>query len=239
MRGSLIHSCCVILLCCWSHALGAQQLCLHLKPMFGTRALQPGKQHYMSPGGDSLSIETFRFYISGIRLWHKGKMVYAENESYHLIDAEDSGSQKIVLTVPELTFDALSFAIGVDSLANVSGAMGGDLDPLKAMYWAWHSGYINAKLEGHSLACPTRDHVFEFHIGGYAAPYASLRGVKLGFAERRTTKESPSQLWLRADAACWFQGLDLKTENSILNPSPGAMRMADRYQRMFSITEAP
>jgi len=238
MRRGLVYTFSVFLLCVWSYTLRAQ-LVLHVEPVFGTRALQLGKQQHLSPQGDSLSIETFRFYLSGIRLWYNEKEVYAEKESYHLIDAGDSSTQQVILTVPGLKYDALSFAIGVDSLANVSGAMGGDLDPLRAMYWAWHSGYINAKLEGSSPACPARDHRFEFHIGGYAAPYASPREVKLRLTRQEMTGKNPSHLWLRADAACWFQALDLKTENSILNPSPAAMRMADRYRLMFSLTEAP
>jgi hypothetical protein len=36
-----------------------------------------------------------------------------------------------------LKYDQIQFQLGIDSLTNVSGAMGGDLDPTKGMYWTW------------------------------------------------------------------------------------------------------
>ena len=80
---------------------------------------------------------------------------------------------------PDLTYDQLAFDIGIDSITNVSGAMGGDLDPTKGMYWTWQSGYINFKLEGTSPDCPARKNEFQFHLGGYAYPNASVQKIAL------------------------------------------------------------
>ena len=75
--------------------------------------------------------------------------------------------------------DKIKFNLGIDSLTNVSGVMGGDLDPTKGMYWTWQSGYINFKMEGSSAVCPTRNHEFQFHIGGYQDPFYAMQTLEL------------------------------------------------------------
>jgi len=62
--------------------------------------------------------------------------------------------------------------IGTDSITNVSGALDGDLDPIKGMYWAWNSGCINFKLEGTRVISGKKT-PFEYHIGGYNGPQAT------------------------------------------------------------------
>lgn len=90
----------------------------------------------------------------------------------------------MALSIPEgLGYDAFRFNPGIDSLENVSGAFGGDLDPTKGMYWAWHSGDINFKLEGHSAGCGSRDNAFQLRLGGYQAPHASLQTIHLAVAQ--------------------------------------------------------
>ena len=74
---------------------------------------------------------------------------------------------------------SISFCIGIDSLASVSGALSGDLDPSNGMYWAWQSGYINMKIEGTSSSCKTRKNSFNFHIGGYLKPYNAIKKIEI------------------------------------------------------------
>jgi hypothetical protein len=76
-------------------------------------------------------------------------------------------------------FDEIQFSIGIDSLTNVSGAMGGDLDPVNGMYWSWQSGYINFKVEGNSEKSGAVHKDFQFHIGGYLKPFETLQTVIL------------------------------------------------------------
>ena len=78
----------------------------------------------------------------------------------------------LCLEIPEDTeFDAIQFNLGIDSLTNVSGALGGDLDPTKGMYWTWQNGYVNFKLQGTSDLCNNPKNEFEFHLGGYLKPF--------------------------------------------------------------------
>jgi hypothetical protein len=66
-----------------------------------------------------------------------------------LIDFDENDSNALCLEIPDdIEFDAIQFNLGLDSLTNVSGALGGDLDPTKGMYWTWQNGYVNFKLQG-------------------------------------------------------------------------------------------
>lgn len=110
------------------------------------------------PGG--IIPETARFYLGGFRFLQKGREVFREESSYHLVDWNETWK----LAIPE--YDEMAFLLGTDSLANVSGALGGDLDPTKGMYWTWNSGYINVKLEGTAPMSKGRNSGFWAAPGG-------------------------------------------------------------------------
>jgi len=71
---------------------------------------------------------------------------------------------------PIKEYETMSFQFGMDSSYHVSESVEGDLDPLKGMYWAWNSGYIQFKCTGKSTRIPLEDQTFEFHLGGYRKP---------------------------------------------------------------------
>jgi len=125
---------------------------------------------------DSIQITALKFYVSNIELLNKTKTVWKDSIQYHLMDAFDEKSLQVRLP-SNISFTKLKFNLGIDSATNVSGAMGGDLDPTKGMYWTWQSGYINLKLEGTSTICKTRHNEFQFHLGGYQTPYNNLQTV--------------------------------------------------------------
>jgi hypothetical protein len=213
-----------------TRASGKQNITIEIKPVFAGKSLVLSTQTYVTKQGDTISIDRLRFYLSGFVLTLENGETYTEANSYHLIDAEDPSSFLITLkNVPEGKITAVNFNIGIDSTTSVSGALGGDLDPVKGMYWAWNSGYINAKLEG---VCKSnrgkKNHLFEFHIGGYMQPHYAIRAVKVPL------KEPASKIVLRPDISSWLEGLDLKKENSVMIPGPEAMKVADKYSKMFN-----
>ena len=94
-------------------------------------------------------IDVLRFYISNIRFFNKESLVYQEQNSFHLCDAAIPNSNRFLMRQSEnIVYDKLQFDIGIDSVTNVSGALGGALDPTNGMYWTWQNGYINFKMEG-------------------------------------------------------------------------------------------
>lgn len=98
---------------------------------------------------DSIQLETLKIYISELSILNDKNVIWKEQNSFHLIDFSHPSTLLLILKLPSYqSFNKLKFNLGIDSLTNVSGAMGGDLDPTNGMYWTWQSGYINFKLEG-------------------------------------------------------------------------------------------
>ena len=197
-------------------------------PTYGTSAVVQGKKYFSVTNNDSLRIETLRFYVSNITLLKYGKVVYNSKTNFYLIDLEKK--LQIALKTKNSAFDAIKFNVGIDSLTNVSGAMGGDLDPVNGMYWAWQSGYINFKLEGTSKICSTRNNAFQFHIGGYMHPNATIQTINLP-----VKNNSAIEINIALDK--FLNGVDLKTTNEIMSPGQHAVKLAKLYQTIFWVTE--
>lgn len=209
---------------------------LVFQPVFDGKPLILNDKKYLTSGMDSVSIEEFNVYISSLKLKDE-RIAFTEKNSYHLIKADDSSSLLVeIKDVPFGTYQALKFDIGVDSLSNVSGALGGALDPSLGMYWSWNTGYINAKLTGHSSSCNTPHNAFEFHIGGYMQPFTTLRSVTLPLNKMTVDAKQINTITISFDAANWFSQIHLIAMNKVVQPSLEAMRMADNYMDMFKIT---
>lgn len=196
---------------------------------------------------DSLQISAFKFYISSIEIQFDDNSKFIENNSYHLIDIENNKSLKIdLLKNTNKIISQISFNVGVDSLASVSGAMSGDLDATNGMYWAWQSGFINMKIEGKSNSCSTRNNNFYFHIGGYLKPNYALRNVTINCKDNiningnckdniNINSNFNDNINLIVDLAQLFDGIDLKSNNSIMIPGQKAMKIADLSTKIFSL----
>jgi hypothetical protein len=216
---------------CGFHCAGRniKKLRLAILPVYAGTQLQPDKDGHLFQSGDTFSLETFRFYISGIELIQDGKTVWKEQDSYHLIDAADSGTLQLLLNTDRwYGFNAIRFNLGIDSTTNVSGALGGDLDPSKGMYWTWQSGYINLKLEGKSKSCPNRNGEFQFHLGGYSGAQASVQEVSL-----RTDSKKP--VTILVDVSKFLSEIDLTQQNSIMIPGSEAVSLSRMSAKMFSV----
>ncbi|MFZ4679300.1 MAG: MbnP family protein [Flavobacterium sp.] len=185
---------------------------------------------YVSSKKDTLTVETFRCYISNIQIQYDDQSVITQKDSYHLIDSDIPDSFKFYLTKKnDKIISKVFFNIGIDSLTNTAGALAGDLDPTKGMYWAWQSGYINMKIEGKSSSCKSRKNEFQFHIGGYLSPYYAMRKVELTYEKKAT------QINIGIDLYNFFANLNLAKTNSVMIPGTLAMELADYSKSLFYI----
>jgi len=181
---------------------------------------------YISKANDTLSIETFRCYISNIQIQYADNSVFTQKDSYHLLDLDNPNSFQIPITKKsDKLISKITFNIGIDSLTNTSGAMAGDLDPVKGMYWAWQSGYINMKIEGKSPSCSTRKNEFQFHIGGYMKPNYAMQKVELNVNKK--------DIHIGIDLNNFFSDIQLSKTNSIMIPGKVAMELANISIKMF------
>jgi len=199
-------------------------LYVNFKPVFGKVPLELTKKY--SSNKDTLTIETFKCYISNIEIQYKDNSYFIQENSHHLLDLTKSDSFKIPTTKNnDKLISKISFTIGIDSVTNNSGALSGDLDPINGMYWAWQSGYINMKVEGKSPSCPTRKNEFQFHIGGYLDPNYAMRKVAIDVNKKEVD--------IAIDLKEFFFNINLHKTNSIMIPCKAAMELANISVKMF------
>lgn len=203
---------------------------VHITPVFGNQPILEEKW-YISSNGDSIQFENIRFYLSEIRFEMADGEQIKDPQKAHLIDIFEPTTLKIALNNAHLNnVKKMYFNIGIDSLTSVTGALGGDLDPSKGMYWAWQSGYINMKIEGKSPQCKNRKNEFQFHLGGYMQPFYGLKSVELPVNGLNNTV-----LTLKVDVSKFFQNIHISNQKSIMIPCKEAMQLADYSIPMFSI----
>jgi hypothetical protein len=215
--------------------LGLSQLQKHVlifSPTFGNSELHLNDAYYRIGKNDSIQLETVKLYISNIEFLHKDSVVWREKNSFHLLNVSDANSLTISLDIPaSIEYSHLAFNIGIDSITNVSGALGGDLDPTNGMYWTWQSGYINMKIEGKSNLCQTRNNEFQFHLGGYQNQDNALNKVFL----RLSGKNKMS--YIQIDIEKWLKSVDLSKQNHIMSPGQDAVLLSGKLIKMFTVTK--
>lgn len=186
-------------------------------------------QSYVTVNNDTVTISAFKCYVSDVAVQYADQTVYKEKNSYHLLDSENPNSMQVRLPkIKEKAISKVIFNIGIDSLTNTSGALSGDLDPTKGMYWAWQSGYINLKIEGQSPSCKTRKQQFQFHLGGYLPPYNALRRKVIP-----VTITDDNTINIGMDLAIFLAEVNLSITPTVMTPGKTAMELVDISTKMF------
>lgn len=185
-------------------------------------AIQLNKGQFSKTLNDTVRIELLKFYVSKIVLTYENGTLYKEHPSYHLVNLEDPASTQILLNgIPEGKIKSIDYLIGTDSLTNVSGSMEGDLDPIKGMYWAWRSGYVNFKIEGKMNSLSTRKHKFVLHVGGYLPPYKTRRVVSSALINDSMQQGTTFTFALEKILS------DINNNPTLMMPGPKASKMAN------------
>lgn len=216
-------------------------LAIHIENMAGDSTLEFNTENYVTANNDTFTVSVLKYYISNIVLTKVGGGTYVETESYHLIDASDLASCDITLSnVPFGDYDGISFMIGVDSARNCSGAQTGALDPANGMFWSWSTGYIQAKLEGHSPQSPGSGNQIIYHMGGYKGAYNPLQIAAPSFNTEIATVSSSitPEVHLKADVLEWFTSpvtIDISTTYFNMSVNQTSLDMANNYGNMFSV----
>jgi hypothetical protein len=221
------HLTILLIVICWTITFAQHGITLSIRPLFSNSPLHLDSL-YTSDKKDTVIIEALRFYISSIELMNNDRAVWKEMNSYHLIDASEASSLAITLSSPpNIAYNKIKFNLGIDSSTNVSGALGGALDPTRGMYWTWQSGYINLKLEGKSKLCKNRNNEFAFHLGGYNGTYNALQTVILNVAAKE-------KINISFDVATFFSTVDLASLNNIMSPGKEAVALANQISKLFT-----
>lgn len=223
----LLISCIITIGSVNAQNLNKKKITFHHK--IGTENLQLNNSIYSLTDSDSIQFENLKWYISQIEFLKDNKIIWKENQSYHLIDAGNPESCQLGFAMPSSNeFNQIRFFLGIDSITNTSGALGGDLDPTRGMYWTWQSGYINFKMEGKSNLCPTRNHEFQFHLGGYQHPFNSLQSILMNVPDSVAIN-------IQFDLKSFLMDVDLAKQNHIMSPCQDAVLISKKLSKCFSV----
>ena len=177
-----------------------------------------------------INIELFKLYVSNIEFIYKDGSSFKEKSSFHLIDFANSKDCEIFISDNKREIKQLSFDIGIDSATNYQGAKGGDLDPLKGMYWTWQSGYINFKIEGSSPLCSSSKKKFAFHIGGFQYPFNAIQHIVLD-------ENSASEITVEIKLDDFFKSVQLEQSTNVMSPGRKAMFIAETFKNAFLLKD--
>jgi hypothetical protein len=206
------------------------QLAINFETHFENDPLIVGKKYSLKMDRDSVSIEELKFYVSNIEFLFNEAVVYKATGNYFLMDIHDSSSQRIHFpTKHHVEYNRVRFCIGIDSLTNSSGALGGVLDPTRDMYWSWQSGYINLKLEGYCNTCDTRNNAYKFHIGGYQHPNKIIQMIDLW------TGVSEPVIVIQCEKL--LEDISIGKICEIMSPGDRAIFFANRFKQAFVLEE--
>jgi hypothetical protein len=123
---------------------------LRFDAVVGDTPLVFNEARYPNPGGSGLfRVRDFQFYLSNIVL-HGKEDDYRVPDSYHLarFDNASTSYELDLPNVPQDSYSAITFSIGIDDAANSSIVSVGDLDPNSRMAWNWEVGYKFVLFEG-------------------------------------------------------------------------------------------
>ncbi len=225
--------CILSLFFCSLSAEATTDVVLRFVPTYSGKPIVLEEHYYKLPGGDSVMFETFKAYVSAVVLFQDNKMITAENNDAHLLNASDAETMNFSVMISNTaTFNSIHFNLGVDSITSTSGALGGDLDPAKGMFWTWQSGYINCKIEGRSNLCKTRHNEFQLHLGGYAQPNNSLQNIVV-----KVDKPVPEgeEVIIEIPLDKFLTQVDLRKQNAIMSPGQDAVIVAKKLAAVFEV----
>lgn len=219
-----------IFLFVFANAQSNKNIAISFLPKYNNANLQLDSIKYKLPNtNDSVAFSNLKFYVSSIFLWQNDKIVYKEKNRFHLVNVTNNSGLNINLNIPKkIKYSAIQFNLGIDSTTNSKGIFGKDLDPAKGMYWAWHSGFINLKLEGNSIICKTRNNMFQFHLGGFQFPNNSLQKIVLPISNHQ-------QINIEFDLYQFLKQIDLANTNEIMTPSKTANFLMQLAKESFKI----
>lgn len=204
---------------------------INLQHYVGTQELSVPTLMQVINNGDSVHIETLKYYVGNFKLTYKNGQIYDIKNQYFLIDSDQPASTKITLkNIPEGELDQIQFGVGVDSVSNELGLTDGALDPMNGMYWAWNSGFINFKIEGQYLHNGSLQE-FKYHIGGFLAPNQTYQTVNMN--TNQIIDNGENHFEIEINLTPFFKKTALLKSPLVLSPSKKAKKIAILISSLF------
>ncbi|MBK0404905.1 hypothetical protein I5M27_18080 [Adhaeribacter sp. BT258] len=201
--------------------------------------LEFNSKEYTNAAGNKYNVTLLKYYISNVTLTNsENGEVFKEKDSYHLINPTENKTSFTLNNVPAKKYDRISFAIGIDSAANLSLDQPGDLNPNNDMAWNWNTGYVFLKFEGNNMKPNAADNrAVVLHVGhnvNYKIVTFPITG-DVTFAPDKAFNAN-----IRVDANALLESPNVIDFNLITNVmgGPNAAKVAENYSDgMFSLIE--
>ena len=181
---------------------------------------------------DTVTLTTFKYYVSHIEVKKAGGNWYKEEDIYHLIDLGNPSTHFVTINnLPVGDYEEIKFVMGIDSLRNTGGDQSGDLDPSNGMFWNFTDGYIMVKAEGVSPSSPTG--TFTYHLGGFTGPDKNVLPKYQIFSNKpaMVQENATPTIIIRANPAkLWHHYGSIANGEEITTPGPKAHEMAFDFQ---------
>lgn len=120
---------------------------------------------------NNIGVNNLTYYLSAFE-FQKQDGEWVKLDNYALITAHEKSTDTVFLgSLPEGTYQAVRFYLGVDSMANhADPALWPNEHPLglmraAPMHWSWNTGYIFLKLEGRYRTNNPLDGFYSYHMG--------------------------------------------------------------------------
>jgi hypothetical protein len=180
--------------------------------------------------GDTMNFSTFKYYVSNVQFKKNDGTWWAMPESYFLVDVANTASLNLEIPkIPEGTYTALKYTMGVDSTRNVSGAQAGALSTTNGMFWSWNTGYIMVKAEGTSPQSSTGN--FALHLGGFSGANNIVTTTEVSFTENLVVShDAIKTIKMRANPARLFHGGESVSNGAtVMMPGARAKTLATNF----------
>ena len=197
---------------------------------FHNDRITPGEYYHLPTSmADSIRVDVLKCIISNVAITDLEGNIHRAENTFFLLDLNDPKNCKITFPISRIDqIKSIQFSIGTDSLTNVDGARGGALDPMHGMYWAWHSGYINFKIEGNTSLSLNQDHSFQYHLGGYLSPNETIQHFQFNLNQKGISA-------IRMDLLKWIDYIDFTEKSEIMTPGPAAHTLAQHLIETITI----
>ena len=208
---------------------------LRFDAVMGDKPLVFNQASYPNPGGPGLfRVRDFQFYLSNVLL-HGKKSAYRVPDSYHLARFDNSSTsyQIDLVNVPQDSYSAVTFSIGIDDVANGSLRSVGDLDPNSRMAWNWEVGYKFLLFEG-ALIDGDTVRPLVYHVGFNE----NRKTLRFDLAEG-VAPDSSDPLLFTVDVMAVFTGkntIDMAILPDVKFDRDDARLLAGNYGEMISLT---
>ena len=180
------------------------------------------KKYALLESNDSIVFSNIKFYISNPFVYKNDSLIKIPTKRYHLVDLNNPES--MMLQTQTEDFNQIQFSLGIDKQTNLDGVKGGDLDPLKGMYWTWNTGYINIKLEGIIYSRVDGVNVFKYHIGGFEPPMDTTQKVIL-------TKLNNQPIIIEMNK--FLSLIDFNENLMVLSPGATSVELSSNFKKSF------